>query len=154
MVFSLTASYPGQKERILNFFHVVPIFTDLGQDLTHLAHQENTKCDIFLWDRRKILIAFCYLGALIISRLPWLKYWPYGGLISCWKILAHFLNTLNAAEVRPKKNFNPYSLSWIRWNSQKNHLTLLSLKYPVDQFTVFMYSYLNSHQFEPYIYFR
>ncbi len=28
MVFSLFASYPEQKERILNFFHVVPIFTE------------------------------------------------------------------------------------------------------------------------------
>jgi hypothetical protein len=37
MVFSLIGS------RILNFFHVVPIFTELGQDLTHLPHTENTQ---------------------------------------------------------------------------------------------------------------
>jgi hypothetical protein len=49
----------------LKFFHVVPIFTQLGQNLTHLVHTENTQSDIFLWDRRKILIAFCSLGALI-----------------------------------------------------------------------------------------
>jgi hypothetical protein len=61
MVFSLIASYPGQKERILNFFHVVPIFTELGQDLTHLAHKMNTHSDIFLSDRLKIVIAFCSL---------------------------------------------------------------------------------------------
>jgi hypothetical protein len=66
MVFSLIASYPELNERILNFFHVVPIFTELEQDLTHLAHtQENTQSDIFLRDRRKILLAFCSLGALI-----------------------------------------------------------------------------------------
>jgi hypothetical protein len=58
--------HPNQdkRERILNFFHVVPMFTELGQDLTHLAHKENTQSDIFLWDRRKIVIAFCSLGAL------------------------------------------------------------------------------------------
>jgi hypothetical protein len=46
-------------------FYVLPIFTVLGQDLTHLAHKENTQSGIFLWDRRTILIAFCSLGALI-----------------------------------------------------------------------------------------
>jgi hypothetical protein len=49
----------------LKFFHVVPIFNELGQDLTHLAHKENTQRDIFLWDRGKILISFCSLGAQI-----------------------------------------------------------------------------------------
>jgi hypothetical protein len=62
MVFSLIASYPGQKEIILNFFHVVPIFTELGQDLTHLAPKENTQSDIFLWDRLKFATAFFLLG--------------------------------------------------------------------------------------------
>ncbi len=33
------------------------IFTELGQDLTHLPHKENMQSDIFLWDRRIILIA-------------------------------------------------------------------------------------------------
>ncbi len=47
------------------FFNVGPIFTELGEDLTHLAHKENTQSDIFLWDRRKILIAFFSLGALV-----------------------------------------------------------------------------------------
>jgi hypothetical protein len=70
MVFSLIASYPGYKTRILNFFHVVPIFTELGQDLTHKAHTENTQSDIFLWDKRKILIEFCSLGALIQYNVP------------------------------------------------------------------------------------
>jgi hypothetical protein len=65
MVFPLIASYPGQKERILNFVHVVPIYTELRQHLTHLGDKQNTQSDIFLWDRRKILIAFCSLGALI-----------------------------------------------------------------------------------------
>jgi hypothetical protein len=41
----------------INFFHVVQIFTELGE-FTHLAHKENTESDIFLWDRRKILLHF------------------------------------------------------------------------------------------------
>jgi hypothetical protein len=53
------------ERKDLEFFHVVPIFTELGQDLTHVAYKENTQSDIFLWDRRKVLIAFCSLGALI-----------------------------------------------------------------------------------------
>ncbi len=67
MVFSLFSSYPGLKERISQFFfHVVPKFTELGQDLTDLAHKENTQSDIILWDRLEFLIAFCSLGALIL----------------------------------------------------------------------------------------
>ncbi len=58
-------SYLGYKERILNFFHVVPIFTGLGQDLNHLAHKENTQSEIFLLGRLKILIVFFSLTALI-----------------------------------------------------------------------------------------
>jgi hypothetical protein len=65
MVYSLIASYPGQKERILNIFMFVQIFTELGQVLMHLAHKENTQSDIFLWDRRNFFIAFYSLGALI-----------------------------------------------------------------------------------------
>jgi hypothetical protein len=53
------------ERKYLKFFHVVPIFTELGQDLTHLAHKENMQSNIFLWDRLKILIAFCSLRALI-----------------------------------------------------------------------------------------
>ncbi len=37
----------------------------VGQDLTHLMPKENTQSDIFLKDRRKILVAFCSLGAVI-----------------------------------------------------------------------------------------
>ncbi len=59
MVFLLIPSYSEKKERILNFFHVVPIFNELAQDLTHLAHKENTQSDVFLWF---FFIAFCYLG--------------------------------------------------------------------------------------------
>jgi hypothetical protein len=43
--------------------------TEFGQDLTHLAHKVNTQSDIFLWDRRKILIAFFSLGALLYSNI-------------------------------------------------------------------------------------
>jgi hypothetical protein len=53
------------KERILIFFHVVPIFSELGQDFNYLALKENTQGDIFLLDRRKLLIAVSSLGALI-----------------------------------------------------------------------------------------
>ncbi len=35
------------------------------KDLTHLVHKENTPSDIYLWDKKKILNAFCSLGALI-----------------------------------------------------------------------------------------
>jgi hypothetical protein len=35
----------------------VLIFTALGQDLTHLAHKENTQSEIFLLGRLKIFIA-------------------------------------------------------------------------------------------------
>jgi hypothetical protein len=64
MVFSLIASYLGKKERISNFFHVVLIFIELGQYLTHLAQKENTQSEIFLLGRLKSLIAFCSLRAL------------------------------------------------------------------------------------------
>ncbi len=47
------------------FFHVVLIFAGLGQDLTNLAHNENTQSEIFLLGRLKIVIAFCSLTALI-----------------------------------------------------------------------------------------
>ncbi len=52
MVFSLTAAYPGKKERVLNFVHVVQIFTELGKYQFFLA-QENTENNIFLWDNEK-----------------------------------------------------------------------------------------------------
>jgi hypothetical protein len=58
------------ERKDLNFFHVVPIFTLLGQDLICLAHKENTQSVIFLWDRRKIVIEFCSLEALIYSNIP------------------------------------------------------------------------------------
>ncbi len=49
-----------------NFFHVVLIFTGLGQDLSHLVHKENTDREIFLLGRQKFLhFAFCSLMALI-----------------------------------------------------------------------------------------
>jgi hypothetical protein len=49
---------------ILNFFHVLLIFTELGQDLAHLAHKENTQSENFPIGRLKILIASCSLRAL------------------------------------------------------------------------------------------
>jgi hypothetical protein len=65
MVFSLTASYLGEKENILKKFHDVLIFTGLEKDINHLAHKENTHSEIFLLGRLKILIAFCSLTAMI-----------------------------------------------------------------------------------------
>jgi hypothetical protein len=62
---------------MLHFFHVVLIFTGLGQDITHLAHKENTHSEIFLLGRLTILIAFSSLtryGSDIICHLTWLKY--------------------------------------------------------------------------------
>ncbi len=47
------------------FFHVVPIFTELLHDFTHLAHKENSQIDIFPVGQAKNFIAFCSLGALI-----------------------------------------------------------------------------------------
>jgi hypothetical protein len=69
MVFSLIVSYQALKERISNFFHVVLIFTELGQDSTHLAHKENTQREIFMLGRLKILIAFCFLRALMLDAI-------------------------------------------------------------------------------------
>jgi hypothetical protein len=104
----------------------VPIFTELGQDLIYLAHKANTQSDIFLWDRRNffMLFAFCSLGAHdIMSDLPWLKYWPYGVLISCWKILAHSPHPLNAAKVRPK-NETLKLYPGYEWSKKPSHTTV------------------------------
>ena len=67
MVFSPSLHHIQDKKENSKkyFFHVMPIFTEFGGELTPLAHEENTQSDIFLWDRLKILIAFCSLGALI-----------------------------------------------------------------------------------------
>jgi hypothetical protein len=43
-----------KKESKNIFMLLMLIFTELGQDLTNLAHKENTLRDIFLWDRRKL----------------------------------------------------------------------------------------------------
>ncbi len=45
------------------------IFTGRGQDLTDLAHKENTHSEIFLLARPKILIAFCAPKALILDAI-------------------------------------------------------------------------------------
>ncbi len=66
MVFSLIHCILSRITRKdLKFFHVVPIFTELGVDLTHLAHKENTQSDVFLWNRRNFFTVFCSLRALI-----------------------------------------------------------------------------------------
>ncbi len=53
------------ERKDFNFFHIKLISTWLGKGLTHLAHKENTHSDFFLLARLNILIAFCYLTALI-----------------------------------------------------------------------------------------
>jgi hypothetical protein len=58
------------ERKDLKFFHVVLISTGLGQDLTHLAHKENTHSIIFLFGRLKILITICSLTALIQYMMP------------------------------------------------------------------------------------
>ena len=45
----------------------MPIFTGLGQDLTDLAHKENTEREISLLARLKMLIAFSSLTALTLN---------------------------------------------------------------------------------------
>ncbi len=110
----------------VTFHRRVPIFTELGKDLTHLAHTENTQSDIFLWDRRQILIAFCSLGALIW--FPVSHGWNIDPMESSqvveksWRTLR--IRWMQLKFNQNKKYWNPYSLSWIRWNGQKNHLTL------------------------------
>jgi|LakMenEpi03Aug12_release.lakeMendotaPanAssembly.Ray.scaffolds.fasta_scaffold1309048_2 hypothetical protein len=67
MVFSPSLHHIQDKKENSKkyFFHVMPIFTEFGGELTPLAHEENTQSDIFLWDRQTFFIAFCSLGALI-----------------------------------------------------------------------------------------
>ncbi len=68
-------------ERGSYIFSCCVIFTELGQDLTHLAHKENTQSEIFLLllFGQKILIAFCSLRANMVEILTllsprmWLK---------------------------------------------------------------------------------
>jgi hypothetical protein len=60
MVFSLIASLQ-ERMKGSKFFHVVLIFTELWQDLNHLAQKENTQSEIFQLCRLKILTAFCSL---------------------------------------------------------------------------------------------
>ncbi len=56
--------YDGKKGSLI-FLNFVLTFAEIVQDLAHLAHYENRQTEIFLRDRLKILIAFCYIRALI-----------------------------------------------------------------------------------------
>jgi hypothetical protein len=67
MVFSVIVYILSRIEEDLTFFHVVIIFTELEQDLTHLAHKENTQSEIFLLFGQKILITFCSLRAHMVE---------------------------------------------------------------------------------------
>ncbi len=74
---------------------------------------KNFNCILFSW------------GSDIISRLPRLKYWPYGVLISCWKIFAHSPITLNKAKVREKKLKSLLSiLNTMGWSKKPTHATV------------------------------
>ncbi len=48
------------------------------QDLTHLAHKENTQSDTFLWDRRKIQLNF------VLWRLWYSSPSPVGEILTLW----------------------------------------------------------------------
>ncbi len=53
------------KRKNPKFFRVVRIFTELEQNLTHLAHKENTQSEIFLLGRLKL--HFVILGLLYVG---------------------------------------------------------------------------------------
>ncbi len=65
-------------------------------------------------------------GSDIIFRLPWLKYWPYGVLIRCWKILAHSPNSLYKAKIRQKKKLKSLLsiLDTMEWSKKPSHATI------------------------------
>jgi hypothetical protein len=66
-----TASFKGLKREMVFFAHCIlsrierkdlkicscSIFSELGLDLTHLAHKENTQSVFLLWETRNFLIA-------------------------------------------------------------------------------------------------
>ncbi len=60
----------------LNFFHVVIIFSVLGQDLTHLAPKENAHGKFFCQEGKKLLSHLFSYGSDISCHLTWLKYDP------------------------------------------------------------------------------
>jgi hypothetical protein len=62
----------------------------------------------------------------MICCLTWLKYLPYKVLLSRWKIFTQSPYMLNEAKVRPK-NWNPYSIFWIRWHGQKTSHAIVPL---------------------------
>ncbi len=67
MVFVAHCILSRIERKDLKFFHVVLIFTGLGQDVTHLAHKENTDSEFFLLDGLKILIEFYSFTSLILT---------------------------------------------------------------------------------------
>ncbi len=69
-----------RKDR--KFFHVVPIFTDLGQDLIYLVHKENTQ-RLSCGAGEKIELPFLLLRLCCIIPSSMVKIWT---LWSCWKI--------------------------------------------------------------------
>jgi hypothetical protein len=114
----------------------VLIFTGLRQDLTHLAHKENTQSEIFSVRQAKNFncILFSY-SSDIRYHLTWLKYWPYKVLISSGKILAHFPNTLKEVKLRKKNPF--FILDTMIWSKKPSHtpfpLRMVSCNSPFAQ---------------------
>jgi hypothetical protein len=57
------------RKKRFSFFSCCANIYYVKQDLTNLAHKENTQSDIFLWNRLNILIAFCSLGGYPVSNV-------------------------------------------------------------------------------------
>ncbi len=108
------------EKKDLQFFHIVLIFTGLEQDLTHLAHKENTHSEFFLLGRPTILSAFCSLRALIWDAIS------HGWKYCSWKILSHSPNTLKETKIRQKEKIKIFILylGYIDMVKKPSHATL------------------------------
>jgi hypothetical protein len=74
MAFSLIASYLQDRKKEV-FFHVLLIFIELGQELTHFAHKENTQSKNFSVRQAKNFNCILFSeGSDIRCHLTWLKY--------------------------------------------------------------------------------
>jgi hypothetical protein len=118
MCFAERKHFFHRKERKdLNFFQVVPIFTELGQDLTHLAHKEKTQSDIFLGQAKNFnCILFSWGSDIQDSDIPspMVEKSTLWGPHKLLKILANSPNTLMQPTLDQKRKRKFYSLSWIR----------------------------------------
>ncbi len=85
------------------------------------AYGEYAKWYFPVGEAKNFICILFSCGSDILFRLPWLKYWPYGVLISWWKNLGALSEYANCSKNfdQNKKIWNPYSLSWIRWKGKK-----------------------------------